>query len=149
LSKPSIDKEKLKVYENVKSVLELKDCTFRPKVNKTLSTFKSKRMSKSQGELYHTLDEKVLDNRDLFNKSDKDLKTGKKPSPVSTKRFQRLFEGYKTKQEKMEKIRLEDKLKKDNEFDFKPKLSSKKLPGDHRASVMKILSKNRAIVSPV
>jgi len=71
-----------------------------------------------------------------------------KPSPVSAKRFQRLFDGYKTKKEKMEKLRLEDRVKKENEFDFKPKLSTRKSPGDHRASVMKILSKNRANVSP-
>jgi hypothetical protein len=144
LSKPAIDKEKLKVYENVKSVLELKDCTFRPKVNKAQSTFRSKRMSRSQGDLYQ--DDRVLDSRDLFNKSDKDQKP--RPSPVSSKRFQRLFDGYKTKKEKMEKLRQEDRIKKENEFDFKPKLSTRKVPGDHRASVMKILSKNRANVSP-
>lgn len=102
-------------------------------------------MSKSQGgDLY--AEDRVLDNRDLFNKSDKDLKP--KASPVSAKRFQRLFDGYKTKKEKMEKLRQEDRIKKENEFDFKPKLSSRKVPGDHRASVMKVLSRNRANVSP-
>ena len=101
-------------------------------------------MSRSQGDLYQ--EDRVLDNRDLFNKSDKDQRP--KPSPVSAKRFQRLFDGYKTKKEKMEKLRQEDKIKKDNEFDFKPKLSSRQVAGDHRASVMKILSKNCANVSP-
>ena len=35
LSKPSLDRERLKVYENVKTIIEMKECTFKPKVNKT------------------------------------------------------------------------------------------------------------------
>ena len=46
LSKPSLDKERLKVYENVKTIIEMKECTFRPKVNKT-SGYKEKRESRS------------------------------------------------------------------------------------------------------
>ena len=44
LSKPSLDTDRLKVYENVKTIIEMKECTFRPKVNKV----KDRKRSSSQ-----------------------------------------------------------------------------------------------------
>ena len=41
-----MDKERLKVYENVKTIIEMKECTFRPKVNKS-NVIKDKRESRS------------------------------------------------------------------------------------------------------
>jgi hypothetical protein len=124
LSKPSLDRERLKVYENVKTIIEMKECTFRPKVNKS-SGRDGLRHSKSVcADTFNAIQEhlkdmlanpgenqnyKVNTNVDLFNTSEKgrnnsnQKRKGDGRSPTSGKRFENLFNLHKDKNDKLEK----------------------------------------------
>ena len=144
LSKPSLDRERLKVYENVKTIIEMKECTFRPKVNKTI--LQSRKESRSQ--VFDTFDAITLGaqnavaykqgqtnqfqtqyNSDLYSdnqfSNSKSTYRGDGRSPITGKRFERLFAHHKDQADRLEKIRAEEKERKDNEFDFKPKFYTK------------------------